>query len=411
MIDEERLKPEFVHPELRLPPLPYLFAPPRVHVGGVRYYPIIPLDTLTPELYAGVTSIQQATRPMAAGLLNWYKEKGPSADQYAEDRANRGSVGHAMLADFHKGEEMPVHNDEKWIQYLTICFMRYYDNPAFHAKEHSIFLKKMLWSWLRFLRDRNVKVLLVEVPLVSRRHGFAGQIDFVLEMDAKAYTDKTPEDKRKRVVVLLDVKTGDLWESYPEQLVLYKILLSENYPEIKVQGLYNWRPKDYSAGSQPTYQIKDQTKAATAEYEETLLRLAIWRVQQARGKQEERIKTLIKRFGNLLARVDGNGGESFVSTRPAIVSSSGPISLSTDPSEHQWLSRSDQMLRKYIPLNISRTEVPTGPDAEATIRRVDGEWQFARDQEWVPLDNEDHIKIIKRGWLIHQLGWANEHSI
>jgi hypothetical protein len=63
----------------------------------------------------------------------------------------------------------------------------------------------------------------------------------------------------KKIIAIVDFKTGrkGFWESYEIQLLAYKMLVEENYPDLKIDALYNWSPKDWR--SNPDYNFKDQT--------------------------------------------------------------------------------------------------------------------------------------------------------
>ena len=60
---------------------------------------------------------------------------------------------------------------------------------------------------------------------------------------------------------MIDFKSGrkGFYESHVHQLYLYKDMWEENYPDIPVQSVFNWSPKDWRKS--PTYNFECQDDA------------------------------------------------------------------------------------------------------------------------------------------------------
>jgi len=63
----------------------------------------------------------------------------------------------------------------------------------------------------------------------------------------------------------LDAKSGrkGFYDDHVVQLAAYDVLIKENFPEIKIDKLFNWAPKDWR--NAPTYHLKDQTDSWNIE--------------------------------------------------------------------------------------------------------------------------------------------------
>ena len=70
---------------------------------------------------------------------------------------------------------------------------------------------------------------------------------------------------------MIDFKSGrkGFYESHVHQLYLYKDMWEENYPEIPVQSVFNWSPKDWRKS--PTYNFECQDDAYDHRITECLL--------------------------------------------------------------------------------------------------------------------------------------------
>ena len=63
----------------------------------------------------------------------------------------------------------------------------------------------------------------------------------------------------KTITAIVDFKSGKkgFYDKHALQLLLNKEIVQENYPELIVEGIYNFSPKEWI--STPSYNLKDQT--------------------------------------------------------------------------------------------------------------------------------------------------------
>lgn len=96
----------------------------------------------------------------------------------------------------------------------------------------------------------------------------ASAIDDIMEIDEGVVTYKSGVNKGKvkskgegRLVVIVDNKTGKkgFYKSHIAQLFLYRILVEHNFPDLKIDGIYNYAPKDWT-GDVPTFHFTDQER-------------------------------------------------------------------------------------------------------------------------------------------------------
>lgn len=119
-----------------------------------------------------------------------------------------------------------------------------------------------LLAWMKFLNDYEVKPLAIEISLMHP-DGYSNTIDYVFEMNAKKYTNKTPKKNRKRIIAILDVKTGYIYPDHAFQLGCNWESFEHNYRDLKIDKVYNWTHREW--WKKPSYELRDQTDNAITE--------------------------------------------------------------------------------------------------------------------------------------------------
>jgi len=126
-------------------------------------------------------------------------------------------------------------------------------------------LKKDCLSFCQWVKDYEVKPLLVSCPLASKALDIAGTLDLYCEMNSRMPT-KTIKPKRVRAIVDFKAKIGDMSEDHSRgsfysgeclQLHIYKTLLDHNFPDTNTEAYFNFSPKNWRTA--PTYNLKDWT--------------------------------------------------------------------------------------------------------------------------------------------------------
>jgi len=242
----------------------------RADGNGHRYYHTIEGDVVT--FYPSVTSIIDATQPMPYHLKKWIADMGlRQAERYRDERAAYGTFMHMMIGELLiKGTLNLDTLEEEVASYCTFNGHDYDWTLWVHE------LKKDLVSFARFASEYNIKPLAIEMMLASDTHGFAGAIDLVCEMtlQVKGFWGEVYKSGEKKgqpketkqpqtVIAIVDFKSGrhSFNESNDLQANMYMMLWNENFPELPVERVYNWAPKDWQRLDEDDvpYYLKDQT--------------------------------------------------------------------------------------------------------------------------------------------------------
>lgn len=237
--------------------------------GKRRYYRF---DKGEPIFYFSVTTFLHSVLPTGDALKKHIGDLGyEEAKEDMEEKADYGTFMHIECLNLLiKGDA-----DLDGIQGRLSAYAIENDRPPSFVRTWLRTAKKDLLAFAQFVRDYKVRPIFIEVMLCSDKQGFAGGIDLVCRMTVeekgffgevlKSGPNKGAAKETKReveVTAVVDLKSGrkGFWESHEIQLEMYRRLLMENYPELKIDRLYNWSPKDWT-GKEPTYNLKDQTNS------------------------------------------------------------------------------------------------------------------------------------------------------
>ncbi len=231
-------------------------------------------DVKPPVHFAvGVTTLTRRTIPQNEGLVRWIAGMGyDAAIAYRDQRARYGTLMHMCFASLLMSELFNLD--------LLPEIVRNY------CKMHGIVVNEAAWvddlkqdllAFTAFLHEYNVKVLAIELSLVSPRLGLAGTQDLLCEMDYEekgffgevyasgARKGEPKETKRTvRTLALVDFKSGrDTTGGVHNaaQLAALRMIMRDNFPQFGEQPvrLYNFHPKDWRKA--PSYTLVDQTDA------------------------------------------------------------------------------------------------------------------------------------------------------
>jgi len=162
----------------------------------------------------GVTTILGRWKE-SGGLIWWAYQQGQLYErgeigglyESRDTAASAGTLAHDMVEAFIKGKDpAKILERESYpdivVEQATIAYM------AFN----------------KWFRQTNIEVIETEVPLVSNKYGFGGQIDAVMKVD-------------NSVLALGDWKSGKgVYVDALYQLGGYKILWNENFPDMQING-------------------------------------------------------------------------------------------------------------------------------------------------------------------------------
>lgn len=234
----------------------------QLNSGGNRYYYRYNEDNEY-EFYPSVTTILHNTLPKSPFLVDWIASKGmEEAEKYMNERAAYGTAMHAafeklIISGFYDLDGLK--SDLK--EYIEKNKLP--ENFIFHADE----LKKDVLAFAQFCIDYQVKPLAVEVSLVHPENKYAGTIDLPCTMLEKIGGEN-------RISAIVDFKSGrkGFYESCEIQLHLYKDLWNVNFPDMQIERVFNFSPKDWR--KKPSYNLKEQTNSVNAKKIPALLELA-----------------------------------------------------------------------------------------------------------------------------------------
>lgn len=259
----------------------------QLNTKGARYYYVIG-DDGEPTFFPSVTTILSEVSPRNPFLEKWRADLGAEkADAYTMERAYYGTFMHGQIEsllvnrsydlDSLKGELAKYIEREK----LPSTFINYSED-----------LKKDILSFAQWVLDYDVQPLCIEESLYSSL-GYAGMIDLVCTLKP------TPKSK-DRIVAMVDFKSGrnGFYESHIHQLYLYKDMWLENFPDIPIQSVFNWSPKDWRKS--PTYNFKCQDDAIDPRITRCLLEQYQYR------KTETKDVTLVSGTIDLTKSLDSN---------------------------------------------------------------------------------------------------------
>lgn len=221
----------------------------RLDRQGHRYYYDFDNDG-EPVFYPSITTLIAQTMPTSQYLVKWIADMGyEAADQYKNERAYYGTFMHAEIAEL-------VIRRTYDLDGLKHRLIKYIDAKVLAAKfiDYADSLRKNMLSFAQFVIDYNVRPLAVEIALIHPLDMYACTLDMPCIISVRG----------KDVRAIIDFKSGkQFYETNEIQLHAQKAAWEYNYPDLPIEKVYNWRPKDWR--DRPTYELTDQTNAVSRE--------------------------------------------------------------------------------------------------------------------------------------------------
>lgn len=237
----------------------------RLDYGGVRnYFTVTDFNTVD-SIYTSVTTFAKSVMPSNPFLLDWMKNKSKEEQEFIL----KSSSTYGTLMDIFCNELLinrEVKDFDKRVMEFTLREGLYsIDHDKWTAQ-----LKKDVLSFATFVQDYDVKPLLISCPLKSDNLNLAGTLDLCCSMNSKIPTKTDIKNKVQpvRINTIIDYKAkiGDFtlksdrnsfYDSECLQLHIYGMLVLENFPDIKIDALMNFSPKNWRTN--PSYNLKDWT--------------------------------------------------------------------------------------------------------------------------------------------------------
>lgn len=286
----QRAYPDYLDPKLKRKENIWRLDPDRTGYDD-RFY-VEWIEDAPSNIYISLTSLISALVPKGPGFYRWVAQTGGKSKEIAAATAIFGSIFHGEIFKplvAKTGYDLAALNEvvdeiHGWDNFNMLFPIEYRDMSK---KWKYPFFTGALSFW-KFINDRVTRTYAVELPLVSKRWGYAGTLDLVCEM----------KFARKNILAIVDVKSklnytfskeGETKQYYPEhraQLSMQKKLLVENYPSlVKKYGgpdaihLFNWNSinwkvkKAKSEGEEmeltggPNYDLVNHTGGENNEFE------------------------------------------------------------------------------------------------------------------------------------------------
>lgn len=247
----------------------------RIYTPKGRYYYTVSEDEQV-NIYIGVTTMISALLPKGEGLIRWMADLGYEQSKlYASIRASYGTLMHNEFAKFliNKRYDMDAMAAVVY-EYVSKCE----NSQLINAEEWINDLTNDLLAFAQFCYDYQVKPLAIEIML-CHPDGYAGTIDLICEMTIKEKIDVSKKATEKNLVTrtilaAVDFKSGrkGFYDEYAVQLESYRHLCSNEWPDLEIQKIYNWSPKEWR--TEPAYNLKDQSEAVDAQKFSLLVEMA-----------------------------------------------------------------------------------------------------------------------------------------
>lgn len=234
----------------------------RLDAEGYRYY--YRYVDGEPVFYPSVTTMLRQVMPTPFGLIDWMLENGK--EQANEKRDLAAAYGTFMHIQF---ERLIIDGkyDFDTVPGELLDYMRRENLPDKVFSEWCPKVKKDVCAFAQFVRDYKVRPLAIEISLAHPDYRYAGCIDMPCIM--------TDPKKGNEFTAIVDFKSGrkGFYEDYEIQLHLYREMWLANFPDMPIDRVFNFAPKDWR--TKPTYTLKDQTDAPSAAKIPHLLALAM----------------------------------------------------------------------------------------------------------------------------------------
>lgn len=232
----------------------------RYQESGLRYYYTLGTGAdgePTARLYPSVTTVIRRTTPMPPFLLAWYAEHGMAgAERIRDAKAAYGTLMHRLF--------------ERLVIARRIDLDALPGVVAAYSEEEHLSCDTGGWArdlaedlvgFASFFREKNAKVVGIEVPLASDEMGYAGCLDLVVWLDVEHGNGPGKKKTYTRELCYVDWKSNrtSFYEESAIQGHAYRALWNEAFPELPIERVCLYGAKDWGEKSRGLYRFSDIT--------------------------------------------------------------------------------------------------------------------------------------------------------
>lgn len=249
--NREPVEPFFICDELKKIPTPIFF---RLTLDDNRYY-IRQMDDKTAKIYASVTTlIQDGYVTEKTQLQEWKQELkmlGQNPEEISQYEADKGTIMHYLYGMYLTGRDMVLSRSFliKTIQEEKLKISKRNLDRFFSSVDDLDNMLERLMRFAKFCYDYKVEPMMIERILSLEKYQVATPIDAMVKMSFKykeegyfgaTYKRATGQFKagdpkkevrevEKREIVILDFKSGGIWDSYAMQLEAERRMVKDWY--------------------------------------------------------------------------------------------------------------------------------------------------------------------------------------
>lgn len=235
--------------------------------GAERFYYTFDADGKV-QLYPSVTTVIRATTPTPFFLMKWISDYGQRrAEQLKQERADYGTIMHALFAEFVIAREFNLDTLEarvlEWAQQHKLPW----DTSGWAAD-----LREDLVGFAQFMLDYDFHPIGIEIPLVSS-DGFAGCVDLV---------GRCGKEKYLTVVDWKSSRTA-FYDEQEIQTSAYRSMWNENFPDLPAKDLIVYGAKNWDERTRVRYRV-NEVKEGPRTQGMFLALLRIWNMNNPPSK-------------------------------------------------------------------------------------------------------------------------------
>lgn len=249
--NREPVEPFYICDELKKIPTPVFV---RLSLDGNRFY-VRQMDDNTAKIYASITTlIQDGYVTEKTQLQEWKQELkmlGQNPEEVSQYEADKGTIMHYLYGMYLTGRDMVLSRSFliKTIQEEKLKISKKNLDRFFASTDDLDNMLERLMRFAKFCYDYKVEPMMIERILSLEKYQVATPIDAMVRMSFKykeegyfgaTYKRATGQFKagdpkkevrevEKREIVILDFKSGGIWDSYALQLEAERRMVKDWY--------------------------------------------------------------------------------------------------------------------------------------------------------------------------------------